>query len=163
MFNIFTKSDAVKLLKEAKKTKKRNFELEKQLLDFPEEAISYASNVIKGRWDELEKKFLRKKGSMNSRHIIFYCRRVIKKRWVKAEKKIILYPESSYYYSLYVIKKRWTKGEKTISRNYYYSYLYAQHVLKDYFELGSKSIFESEYESDYRNFLISINKIEYLL
>lgn len=163
MSNIFTKSDAIKFLKEAKKSKKRNFEIEKQLLDYPEQAISYANNVIKGRWDLLEKAFLTKHGFYNSKYLVLYCRRVIKKRWIRGEKKILIYSDSSYYYSLYIIKGRWLKGEKSISRSSYYSFLYSTNVLKDHFELGFETIMESRYENDYRQYLLSINKVEYLI
>ena len=137
--------------------------VENKLLEFPEQAISYAQNVIKGRWPQLEKKFLSNRGSYNARYIVLYCRRIIKKRWIKCEKKIIMHPDASYYYSLHIIKGRWEKGEIAIARSSFYSFLYAQHVIKDHFEKGSITIFDSRHENDYRDFLISINRIEILI
>jgi hypothetical protein len=163
MFYQTSQSEAKKILNDCKKSKKRDLENEKRLLRYKEYAISYASNIIKGRWEDLEKIFLRSNGRVNSKEIVLYCRRVIKKRWIKSEKKILLYSDASYYYSLYIIKGRWKKGEKKISNSPYYSFLYAKHVLKDYFELGNDLILDSDYAKDYRQFLIDINKVEYLL
>jgi hypothetical protein len=163
MFYQTSQSEAKKILDGCKKNKKRDLENERKLIRYREYAISYANNVIKGRWKELEENFLRTKGRLNSKEIVLYCRRVIKKRWVRCEKKVILYSDSAYYYSLYIIKGRWEKGEQKISNSPYYSFLYAKHVLKDYFELGNDLILDSEYAKDYRQFLIDINRVEYLL
>lgn len=145
------------------RSKIRNKDLEKIIYKYPKYCIPYVETILKRRWFPLEKELLKRHGANNANYILSYCRKIIKGRWERAEAKIIVYPSVSYLYSLYVVKGRWELGERAIVDDPTYSYLYAKLVLGDYFEQGHDIIMESDYREEYSEFLIDINKPEFLL
>jgi len=73
------------------------------------------------------------------------------------EEIIATHAVTSYYYSINKLKDCFILGEQIIATDPKYSYWYARNVIKGPFELCHPVIFNSDWKSNYIDYLKSIN------
>ena len=104
-------------------------------LKSPKDAVTYAIEVIKGRFPEGEKIIASDPISSHE-----YARKIIKGRWKEGEKIIASDPNMAQSYAQHVIRGPWPEAEKIIASNPISSHEYARNVVKGRFPEGEKAI-----------------------
>ena len=99
---------------------------EAEALSSPDRAVSYAADVIQGRWPEAEPVIMR-----DPYPALNYARFVIEDRWPEAEPVIMRKAEAAMRYALHVIEGRWPEAEPFIMKDMNAAISYAQYVIED--------------------------------
>ncbi len=101
----------------------------------PKWAYYYATNVIKGRWPEVENLI-----ASDPYWAVYYAKDVIQGQWHEGESVIASSPKWAYFYAKYIIQGRWHEGEKAIASDFLWAYYYAEYVIKGRFPEGEEAI-----------------------
>lgn len=99
-------------------------EVEYLINDNPHSAFQYAVRVIKGRWLEAEEAIKR-----NAWTTYLYAKSIIKERWPEAESVIVQNADAALAYTRDVIKGRWLEAESIIINDPWLAYDYAKNVI----------------------------------
>lgn len=100
-------------------------EVETKIAKDPQQAVIYATDVIKGPWPEAEPYIMR-----DPKKAITYAKNVLKKRWPEAEDAIKTDPFAATYYARDVIRKRWPAAEPYIMKVPVTAMTYMHEVIK---------------------------------
>lgn len=109
-------------------------------------ALTYALNVVRGRWPAGEKKILKSQDQT-----LTYAKEALKRRWPEGE-KVLLHPPTNKYvdhasllknYAKDVIKGKWPEAESIIATNGGAAFEYARDVLHGRFPAGEAAITSS--------------------
>ena len=85
---------------------------EPSIMNHPNWAFWYASDVIEGRWPEAESVIMNDPG-----YAYRYALDIIKGRWPEAEPSIMKSPTWAYLYAIKLIKCRWPEAEPYIMKD----------------------------------------------
>jgi len=135
---------AAKAYYTARTAKKRIPELETIIMQDAAYAMSYAQDVIQGRWLEAEPYIMQ-----NVSYAYFYARNVIKRRWLEAEPYIMQDAEYAWLYARDVIQDRWLEAEPYIMHDACRACFYADQVIKGRWFEAEENIVTSSLTNTY--------------
>jgi len=114
----------------------------------PKIAFKYVDSVIRKAWPKGEDII-----SQDAESSYNYARYIIRKPFTKGETIISQDSDVAFSYAYDVIGKRWREGEKAISMDPLNSLSYATKIIKGPWEQGESTIMNSNFRSDYLDFL----------